>query len=243
MPRVKDWCFTINNPTEEDGEAVLALPHKYLVFQVEIGEQGTPHIQGFVQMKKRTTSERMSRLLSRAHLEVRKGTAEQAAHYCKKPVGIYIGLPNDAQPCQCQHCQGCQRFDNFQESGVLDTTEQGTRTDINLAVEACRNGGLRAVKAEYPTTFIKYPRGFAELAQSYVPPRDFKTTVTVLWGKAGTGKTRYAMTGPTPYKAPVITGDQDWTGPAYDPTFHQTYILDDFYGQWKFTTFLHVADR
>lgn len=50
----------------------------------EIGDNGTPHIQGFIVMKVRTTLQRMSRLLPRAHLEVMKGTPREAAEYCKK---------------------------------------------------------------------------------------------------------------------------------------------------------------
>ena len=47
------WCFTINNPTHKvlfpDG-----LPDgiKYIVYQLERGEQGTPHLQGFIQLSR-----------------------------------------------------------------------------------------------------------------------------------------------------------------------------------------------
>ena len=37
-------------------------------------------------MKVRTTLQRMSRLLPRAHLEVMKGTPREAAEYCKRTV-------------------------------------------------------------------------------------------------------------------------------------------------------------
>lgn len=232
MPRVKDWCFTINNPSEEDWEAVWSLVHKYLVFQVELGDSGTPHIQGFVQMSKRTTLERMRRLLHRAHFEQRQGTAEQAAHYCKKPV----------PDCRCRHCDGLVRFDDYHESGELDTTEQGQRTDLSVATDLLRTDGLAAVKEQFPTVFIRYPRGFESLAQHYVKPRDFQTIVTVIFGEPGSGKTRYGMTGPLPYKLNVLGEGTDFFG-AYDPRVHQTVVVDDFYGGWRYTTFLQVADR
>lgn len=42
-----NWCFTINNP-----EGLLDFdtlpPHKYCVYQEEIGENGTLHFQGYV---------------------------------------------------------------------------------------------------------------------------------------------------------------------------------------------------
>ena len=54
--RARTWCFTLNNYTEEDS---VSLSHNKwndmeitkLVFQEEIGEKGTPHLQGVVQFK------------------------------------------------------------------------------------------------------------------------------------------------------------------------------------------------
>ena len=87
MSEGKRWCFTINNPTPEDKQDVnrLATICDYLVAQTERGEEGTLHIQGFFILK---TKKRMSWLKnnfnSRAHLEISRGTNQQAADYCKK---------------------------------------------------------------------------------------------------------------------------------------------------------------
>ena len=48
------WCFTINNPVERDmfwtdGDVLAQL--KYIVVQLEKGEQGTVHYQGFLILK------------------------------------------------------------------------------------------------------------------------------------------------------------------------------------------------
>lgn len=53
MSQVKNWIFTLNNPTEspeEFADKIEALSaFKYLSFQVEVGENGTEHFQGISQ--------------------------------------------------------------------------------------------------------------------------------------------------------------------------------------------------
>nr|QIH29491.1 master replication initiator protein [Parsley severe stunt associated virus] len=76
------WCFTINNPKEhlifsED-------KMKYLVYQLEEGEQGTRHFQGYVEMIKRSSLKQMSKLFPDAHLEKRRGTQTEARNYAMK---------------------------------------------------------------------------------------------------------------------------------------------------------------
>lgn len=85
----KNWCFTLNNYTEneimlieksfEDGH------FKYVVYGKEIGELGTLHLQGYVQCKKKLRMAQLKQMIgSRVHLEVARGTAQQASDYCKK---------------------------------------------------------------------------------------------------------------------------------------------------------------
>lgn len=82
------WCFTVNNPIESDAvllqEAWERDAIEYLVTGHEVGEEGTPHLQGYVIMKKRLRLTSMKKLLPRAHLECANGTPEQASAYCKK---------------------------------------------------------------------------------------------------------------------------------------------------------------
>lgn len=82
-PQGKHWCFTVNNYTQAE-----LLPHDddyvYMVIGYEVGKDGTPHLQGYVCMKKTRTLPAMKKIMPRAHLELMKGTPEQAAEYCKK---------------------------------------------------------------------------------------------------------------------------------------------------------------
>lgn len=81
--QAKHWCFTINNYTEDE---VVAPDDQYvyMIIGKEMGQDGTPHLQGYVAMKKKKTLAGMKKMFPRAHLEVMRGTPKQAADYCKK---------------------------------------------------------------------------------------------------------------------------------------------------------------
>lgn len=88
--QVTRWCFTLNNPTDDETRALTAaaiLPAvTYLVFGRETGESGTPHLQGFVIFKRSKRIASVKRFFgsTRYHLEVAHGTNKQASDYCKK---------------------------------------------------------------------------------------------------------------------------------------------------------------
>lgn len=50
--RYRSWCYTVNNYEESEWDAhtpwVISKHIKHMVFQLERGESGTPHVQGFV---------------------------------------------------------------------------------------------------------------------------------------------------------------------------------------------------
>lgn len=57
---------------------------KYLVYQLERGAGGTRHVQGYVEMKRRSSLNQMKAFFPGAHLEKRKGSQEEARAYCMK---------------------------------------------------------------------------------------------------------------------------------------------------------------
>lgn len=86
--RSRGWVFTINNWTDYDEAGIILLmdhtQFQYTVFGYEVGEQGTPHIQGYVYFKEAITRRTLSSYLQRARLKPAKGTAEQNFDYCSK---------------------------------------------------------------------------------------------------------------------------------------------------------------
>jgi len=89
MPQGKRWCFTLNNPSEGEKSSLVDLFQSdhvdYAVVGREVGESGTPHLQGFVYFSDRKRSSQVKALLGdRPHIELTKGTDKQASDYCKK---------------------------------------------------------------------------------------------------------------------------------------------------------------
>lgn len=142
MSQSRRWCFTLNNPTDDEEQSLNdalsdTAVYAYAVLGRETGESGTPHIQGFliaVQPKRLSFLRRT--LSSRAHFEVARGTSKQAADYCKK----------DGQ---------------FDEHGVLPD-KQGTRNDIELfktwVAEQSTTPSEREIARAFPSLFLRYPR-------------------------------------------------------------------------------------
>lgn len=80
------WCFTLNNYREDlDYSAVFNHGHvKRCVWGREVGENGTRHLQGYLEFKRSHRLNRCKLLLDRAHWEAAKGTAKQNYDYCVK---------------------------------------------------------------------------------------------------------------------------------------------------------------
>ena len=84
----KRWCFTINNPTDDDKiwtNSDIMIHIDYLILQEERGEEGTLHYQGFLILKSRQRLQWLkTHINQRAHWEIARGTNEQCKNYCSK---------------------------------------------------------------------------------------------------------------------------------------------------------------
>jgi hypothetical protein len=80
-------CFTFNNYTPETlikargaiGQAGI----KYICWGIEVGEEGTPHMQGYIQSNQ-DMYKRLMKVIGTCHMEKQKGDSKQAVDYCKK---------------------------------------------------------------------------------------------------------------------------------------------------------------
>ena len=87
----KYWCFTWNNyPSRESVHVITNNPdvQKY-VLGYEVGEQGTPHIQGCVMFNKRLRLTGCTKIIDKAHWDWIRGTWTQNIKYCSKG-GDYV---------------------------------------------------------------------------------------------------------------------------------------------------------
>jgi len=191
--RVRAWCFTLNNYTVGDVtffSETLSKDASYLVVGKEVGESGTPHLQGYVEFTNARRGSAMRKLFGgKAHWEVRRGTPEQASDYCKK--------------------------DNvFVTFGTL--SEQGKRTDLDDVADLVEEGAtIKEIASSHPTTFIKYHKGIAALKAAMYEHRSVAPKVIWRWGLAGSGKTLGAASAhPSHY---IKDGTQWWDGYEQQP--------------------------
>lgn len=86
--QAKRWCFTLNNYSEDEYHSIRAnLESKanFAVIGKEVGESGTPHLQGYCSLQSKIRLTGLKKILcSRVHAEVARGTDKQNLIYCSK---------------------------------------------------------------------------------------------------------------------------------------------------------------
>lgn len=240
MVQTKYWCFTINNYTQDDEQRLEDLfPDKvdYIIYGLEKGEAGTPHIQGYLELKKRARLSGVKLLIGpRAHAEPRRGTSIQASEYCKK--------------------EG-----DYRELGQASSPQPGRRTDLDRVVQDIRDGAtLQDLWSNHPKSMIMYTRGIKEAHRSLRERSPITTyelssfrwqlgefKVTILWGEPGIGKTEFARA--VLPKALFVSHiddlgrlDETYTGIIFDdmnfthlPRTAQIHLVD-----WTQTRSIHI---
>jgi len=227
-PFARHWCFTYNNPAHSELDLVDLLEASectYAVFQLEVGEQGTPHFQGYVAYDIRRTLTTMKAVLHHTvHWEIARGTPAQNRTYCTKPDG---------------------RIGEFCEIGLFPEKEQGKRTDLLALHSALKDGlGQREYRDEFFDLFVRYPNLVQNYSIAGIEPRDEKNDFSswLIVGPPGTGKSRLAFElakrlGGGTYRHTATKWFDGYRG-------ERTIIFDDFRGSsLPFTLFKSVVDR
>lgn len=155
------WCFTINNYDEADIRWTEKFDCNYLVAGREVGELGTPHLQGYLHLEHAKSLSGMKRIHPRAHWEPAVGTPLEASDYCKK--------------------EG-----SFLERGTLP--RQGKRTDIDDIRKMVKAKRPMSEIVEEASSYQAVR--FAEVYLSYQSP-SVRPDVNATWyfGPSGSGKT------------------------------------------------------
>jgi len=210
----KNWCFTVNNPTPETTPSFDSTKMKYLVYGRETGENGTPHLQGYVSFIRRRKFNSLKKDMPTAHLEVAKGSPEVNFQYCSKD-------------------------GDFEQFGELPVTTQGRRTDLERLHDTIKSGSsITDIVEQHFGAFCRYPKAIDRARELYRTARNWPMDVHVYWGSTGTGKTRSAF---DQYPDAYFKDHSAWWDGYED---HETVIWDEFYGGTiKVAEFLRLTDR
>ena len=84
-PRAKHWCFTLNNytPADVDRLSTEITGVDYMIFGKEVGESGTPHLQGTICFATRKRLQQVKLVIGAAHCEIARGLTN-SIKYCRK---------------------------------------------------------------------------------------------------------------------------------------------------------------
>ena len=207
---------------------------KYFVFGEEVGENGTPHLQGYVELKDKAKWTTVHNKLPKCHVEGRKGPARKASLYCKK------GEQPKAE--WEQHGEDGPNFGlnaRVTEEGVL--SNPGKRSDLESVADMVRSGKrLRHIAQEEPVTFIKYHKGIQALKMTLIEPRNQVPTVKVFIGRAEAGKSRAAREWLEENFYVWHPQQKEWFD-GYEG--EKKALFEEFRGQLPFGMILSLLDR
>lgn len=119
---------------------------RYMVFGREVGESGTPHLQGYVVFNSPILFTSVKKYFEDGtHIETTKGKPDQASDYCKKD-------------------------GDFEEFGQIP--QQGKRTEISMLRDAIKDGerNPKRLRDQFDAA-CKYPALVVQLLIDTKPPR------------------------------------------------------------------------
>nr|UOF81135.1 rep protein [Cressdnaviricota sp.] len=146
MSKARCWCFTFNNYTAEDVTRFSGLITafdglvQYVIFGREVGENGTPHLQGFIRLNARKSMRQMIQMCGQAHFTIARNV-----------------------PASIQYCKKDGDFEEFGDATA--GTSPGKRNDLEVfkdAVKASKENGeqitLDDIREHHSDVYARYPR-------------------------------------------------------------------------------------
>lgn len=226
---VKTWKFVLNNWEAKDRVFFESLDCNVIVFGEEVGQSGTPHLQGHITFKRTYRLSALKKLHERTHWEVAKC---EDFNYELKGENVFIK-------------------DNRQT--------RGKRTDLESIASMLEEGrSVTEVAKAYPGQYIRYWKGIQELAKVYqtksesadydldscclrlnTVPRQFDKTEVIV-GDSGIGKTQYAL---AHFEKPLLVSHIDDLR-DFKPEEHDGIVFDDMdFHHCPRTAQIHLVDK
>ncbi|AIF76267.1 Rep [Pollentivirus pleritis] len=179
---LRNFVFTLNNYTEDEYNFIKNFEQaQYIIIGKETGAQGTPHLQGYMELKKQVRFNTVKSVFPRMHIEPRRGTQKQAVDYCKKEK-------------------------NFIEVGKAKMG--GIRNDVASVIEF-KNSSFKSFFESSPGADIQAFNLLGKIKTYMEEKRDYKTFVIWCYGPSGSGKSRWAYEISRKYN-PYFKDDTKW---------------------------------
>lgn len=212
------WCFTINNPEENTNNQLQQLDVKYLVYQHETSNTGTPHIQGYVEFNHRYRLSRVKSFTGQntAHWEIARGSSAQNKRYCSKEGGT----------------------DRFEKGTPID----GKDKTIDLIEDIEQYATKSEIKNKYPVLYLTKHAGIDKLIKYRRRDPDVPPEIIIMYGQTGSGKTRMAhqiCKNKSMFKVNLYS--RDFCMDGYDG--QEILLFDEFRSQIPFAVLLLIVDR
>lgn len=179
-PKSRAWCFTLNNYVDDDVARLKALDLpsvRYCVVGKEVGESGTPHLQGFVYFRSACRLATVKRVVGdRAHCECAKGNVKQNFTYCTKD-GDFFEIGDRPM---------------FEEEKGAKEKQRYKR-----AWDLAHQGALDQLAEESPDIALRFYGTLKRIRHDVLTERKLEDTDEKhewYYGPAGTGKSRKART-------------------------------------------------
>jgi hypothetical protein len=211
------YVFTINNYNDDEVQRVKEIKCRAIKAGFEVGESGTPHIQGAIYLDKKKTLKGLKDALGgRAHVEKARGTWEQQ-DYCLKDGEV---LRHEGEP-----------------------PKQGARVDLQLVKQDIDEGmGEHELWDVHFETMVRYGRALKEyldIKRRYAFRTEMAQGVWI-YGPSGVGKSHEAFRDFDPHKTYVKCLDDEWWD-GYEG--QETVIFNEFRGEVGFSRMLDLTDK
>lgn len=196
--RYRHFIFTMNNYQSTD--LVDSLVCRYIIYGKEVGERGTPHLQGFVSFKDACTKSAVIRKMPGCHIEVAR-TVNEAIEYCQKE-GDFT-----------------ERGERPQDPAEQGAAEQERWRAIRLAAEEGREEDIPEMIRFKHARLIEFHRDRAAKRRHL---DDTEEKHLWYYGPSGTGKSRKAR---TDHPAAYLKNCNKWWCGYED---EDTVLIEDF---------------